>query len=588
MKKLLIFIAFLALPISNVFAQSDDDYQLIWEANSLKEYSEGAAIGSVTAGFLEWPTDDNGEITALVRIRIENMAIEDAQDLKARVSTGLAQLKKQEFHGDLDVPELWLYVSPESFSVDLFGDGYKSRPYDIERKLESRHIYSLTLHCVKQIAVSLATIPQEINIYIDGKRVVDNKARLTSGRHKVSFTRNGSDMHRDTTITVSEQNYNFRFDLRERYSIHVTSDPSGADVYVRVRDKDEYFGPTPTDVSLPEGSYRMVTKYGFAMADTTLLNVSPNNRSVNITLEQKKRIELHAVYQGRRTAANIHIRRIDGRYVPDQNETSGARQSFSLNLPYGRYEVSMSNDKNTATRVIGVRENSSNTYEFNIKPPKKKLVWPWERDFDQRIVGISIGYAFRQIVASDDAHNKLSFDQAWGMIDGHIGGIRAGIHLQPCFDWGLGFYSGVFFDYYYSSSPQDEQTYSDNGPMEDWFSSYSTKAISVPLHIYYRLPFSEEFAFSFHGGLDIDYMFGTEYKDNASQAMTYTPEHGDGLALKRFNFGYSVGVGIQYDWAMLEFSWKYGLTNHEITDYVIGATATKWEGFNISFSILIE
>ena len=561
----------LLVSFATVYAQSDNDnYQLQWEANSLKALGAGSDIGSVTRNFINFPKDDNGQTTALLRIKVKNMAVEDAQKLKATVSTGIAQLVKEEFHLIDGMPERWLYVSPETFQVNVFAIGYKSPQYAIDTKLESSQIYTLTLNCVKQINVTFTTSPKDVVVYVDQKRMVENKGRLSSGMHKVSFSRNGSNMNKDTTITVSEQNYVFNFDLRPQYTVKVTSNPRGADVKVIVSDnKETSFGKTPASVTLPEGSYTMITHYRGEMSDTTVLKVSEYTSELHIQLEKKKQVEFYANYQGHRERAYLRIRRIDGTYIPETDAIEGQRMSFNLWLPYGKYEVTMSNNHNHATRVIRVDEGSQVTYSIDIKPPKATFVWPWDRDFEEHVAGFHIGYVQRTLylsVKEDEGEYYETYDPVWDREGKAQHGIRTGIHFQPSYRWGLGLYMGVFFEYYYSPSPNSTQTYDENGSIADWYTSFTEKAISVPLHLYFRIPFSNQFSLYAHGGVDADYFFGATYKDKNNTITTYTPSYGDGWEKKHLNLSYTVAAGLQYGSLMAEVSWAWGMTNQDLTE----------------------
>lgn len=563
-----------------------DEYQLRFVPNSFKEVGQDAAVGTVLDNFFDWKDkkykDDNGQTLACLRIKITNMAKEDAKKLQAKVSSGVAQLKFQEYKEKID--ELWLWVSPENFSIEVYGDGYKSLPYEMDRKLKSKHFYQLELTCLKQTVITLRTRPSDITMFLDNKIVEDHQAKVSSGTHKVSFSRNGADLRRDTTIVVSDANYVFFFDLRKKYRIKVNSEPKNADVFVFVDDNKKHMGTTPASFSLPEGSYRMVTTLGSQFSDTTVLNVS-GNRNVDIQLERKKKVEFYAVRQGDRTSTNLYIKRLDRpSYSPKSSDIEGPRTSYSLTLPYGTYEVMMSNDENNVTRRIKISESSSNAYEFNLKE-NDNFDWPWKVTFNKRVSGLSIGYVQRKADIWTDKE-KTSCDLAWGNPGTHTDGLRVGLHFQPCFSWGLGLYFGGFFEYYYSPTPSKKKDLTGEGPLEESYTSYSEKVLSVPLHLYYRIPFSKKFALSVHGGVDAEYLFGAAYKDSDGIYLSYAPPYDSPAKYEHLNFVYNVTAGIQYDWALFEASWCKGFTDHDKYAPVEGCTNTNINRINFSFSIL--
>ena len=565
----------------------EDDFQLRFVPNSFKEVGESAGVGTVLGTFIDWKDkkykDDDGQTLACLRIKINNMAQEDAKKLQAKISSGLAQVKFQEYNEKTD--ELWVWVSPENFSIEVYGEGYKSPPYEMDRKLKSKHFYQLTLTCLKQTVVTLRTRPNDIMVFLDNKTVEDHQAKVSSGSHKVSFSRGGVDLKRDTTIVVSDANYVFFFDLRKKYKVKVTSEPKNADVFVFVDEQKQHFGTTPATFALAEGSYRMVTTLGGQLSDTTVLNVTPSNRPVHIQLEKKKRVEFYAILQGERTSANLYIKRTDGRnYSPKSSEIEGPKTSYSLNLPYGSYEVRMSNDETNVTRKIKISETSSNAYEFNLKE-QDQFGLPWKVKFDKKVTGLSMGYVQRSVRFWED-RQKTTTDLAWGNEGGHTDGFRVGLHFQPCFSWGLGIYFGGFFEYYYSHTPSKNKDITGEGTYADSYTSYTEKVVSVPVHLYYRIPFSRKFALSVHGGIDAEYLFEAAYKDGDGIFMSYAPEYNSQAKYRHFNLGYNVSMGVQYDWALIEASWCNGFTDHDKYVLTEDGTKTNLRRFNISFSLL--
>lgn len=536
---------------------NEDDYQLRFKKDSFKNHTKEGTI-DVTGEFIDWPHDNNGNIAACVCIKIENMAVEDAKRLTAKISSGTAQLVKQEFKENL--MELWLWVSPKTFSIEIYGDGYKSRPYQINRKLESRKFYDLILEYAKRTTITFDIQPQGVVAYVDGVIVdKENKIDVYNGSHKVKFSKNGIDMQTDTVIMVSSQNYFFKFDLREKYTVTVKSKPSKADVIVRVDEKDLLFGQTPTNINLPEGTYRMIVSQQ-GLADTSLLNVSQGIGEVTIELEKKKKIEFYAVYDGKHTKSNIYINRIDKESRPITSENKA--ENFEYTLSYGRYKVAMSNGISKKERKISINSKSPNIFRFKI-PTKGGWVWPWEREFESKVFGISVGYAQHSYSLKYD-NGYLSADPAWFDFDKATSAIQTGIHFQPAFNWGGGIYTGVFYDVSFSKTPSTTKAEDENSSLKDTYTNYTEHELIVPVHLYFRIPFSETIALSLHGGIDGKIGLVTTYKDKDKVFMDYKPSYGEYFMHKRFDFGYSLCAGFQWEWALVEFWWHKGIMNMEI------------------------
>ena len=216
------------------------------------------------------------------------------------------------------------------------------------------------------------------------------------------------------------------------------------------------------------------------------------------------------------------------------------------------------------------------------------VVWPWDIDFESRVMGFSMGYVQKKVDFYYTDDSKETSDLAWNYEpNSFTNGLRMGLHFQPCFSWGLGLYTGCFFEYYYSPTPSSNKATTGEGPLADAYTSFSEKAVSVPLHLYFRVPFSEDFALSLHGGVNADYIFGATYKDSDGIWMTFTPSYGSDVRYEHLNLEYAIGAGIQYEWALFEATWFNGITKNEklsLPDY----QKALLTGFSISFSILPE
>ena len=217
------------------------------------------------------------------------------------------------------------------------------------------------------------------------------------------------------------------------------------------------------------------------------------------------------------------------------------------------------------------------------------IEWPWDIDFYSRVMGFSMGYVQKKVDFYYTDDSKETTDLAWNYKPNDFtNGLRLGLHFQPCFSWGLGIYTGLFFEYYYSHTPSKNKVTTDteDGLLADAYTSFSEKAISFPLHLYFRVPFSEEFAVSLHGGINADYLFGATYKDKDGYWMTYTPSYGTEVRYEHINLEYAISAGIQYEWALIEATWFNGITKNEKFSTPNNYSKALLTGFSISFSIL--
>lgn len=132
---------------------------------------------------------------------------------------------------------------------------------------------------------------------------------------------------------------------------------------------------------------------------------------------------------------------------------------------------------NGKKRTIRVSRNMDVEQEFKI-PARNSFVWPWQREYDASPVGFSMGYVTKQWVTSGEGA-RLKED-VWGRENKRLHGLQVGLHFQPCFSWGLGLYSGLFYEYYMSwNEEMKEQGYMDH---------FQEHCLYMPIHAYYRLP----------------------------------------------------------------------------------------------------
>ena len=610
-----IIIAFVVLFTTiNVLAQSGDE-PLRFDRHSWKELA-----GSISSVSKEKVLDETGKTAPCIIIKIKNLSYDDAVQLRLKAyngSGGTATLhdKSGVLRNTDEGVELvvWIGVAGNfdifvrSADKTLVSDRLHISEdilYNKDKagKNISGRIYEVTLEYVKKRPVEIRVHPVDLDVYIDNKKAnningihhIDSRA----GKRNVLFRRNGT-IVKDTTIEISSSGNNvFYIDLRKRYKVEISSIPQGAEVYLLLDGKeDSLLGYTtrPQKIWLPEGRHtirRYLKQKNLTLSDTNTLYVTSNEREnvLKKPLEQKRPVSFVGRYQGLAVPTHISIIRKgknSGGYIPDPTE---ARVYHNLHLPNGTYKITLNDNTHTGSKDIEIESGGPSQYTIELKPSKQKFVWPWSRSFDHKPIGFSIGYIQREITlkVSDEAY-KESIDPAWRNDDKYTYGIRIGLHGQPCLPWGLGIYTGGFFEYYYSPTPSSTKDHSSNAAMADNYTSFSEMSVFLPLHLYYRIPLSEQLAISLHGGIDAEWYFKATYKDSDQYYATVTPPYGISDADDfMYNWGFGIGTGIQYRRVLIEATWHTGITNHEIytNRYSMDNLESHMSKFNISFSLL--
>ena len=138
--------------------------------------------------------------------------------------------------------------------------------------------------------------------------------------------------------------------------------------------------------------------------------------------------------------------------------------------------------------------------------------------------GLSVGYV-RQFLATN-----------WDAIP--LEGLQIGVRYNPLFNYGFGFNTGVFYEYYFSSYVN----FYDNQ-----YNDFKKMALNIPLHLEYRLNFSPSFSLFFFGGGSVDFELKYDPNDIYSEYsyidyMFYW-DAGGGVRINRVQFNVGVNMG---------------------------------------------
>lgn len=191
----------------------------------------------------------------------------------------------------------------------------------------------------------------------------------------------------------------------------------------------------------------------------------------------------------------------------------GEQKSYEFDLPVGsKYKFKATYQGNEGKRTIKVTPDMDYNQVIRIKR-RNKFVWPWEREYDAPPVGITAGYIQKryEVKYNGEAIYKGTLTD-WDISDGDNGnwlhGIKVGVQYQPTFSFGLGLYTGLFWEHYRSTT--DRYDTGEDG-LTSGFCKYQEHSLSLPLQLFYNLPFASKIALAFHGGLGFNYMLSRSY-----------------------------------------------------------------------------
>lgn len=551
MKRISAAIMFIMALVASAYAQDAAPQQSGQEQLQLHSFKEAKSEGGLAnVGVMfkkdEWPTDANGEDCAWVRVTFENMPMDDAE--KVTFDFGQNVSVDKETGGEAaKVNEVWLFVSPANeatMEAKLDKYGTSNRLYNL--KLESKHAYDVVLKNNKTMSITVTTKPAGVMVtLVKSGETKPTPATFTGvplGKQAIKLSHNGQIT--DTIIEVADGNVAFDYDLRKSKTVKFMSDPSGADLYIN----GELVGRTPMSLPMRYDSYNVEARLSATESDSRSITVNDMSPT-EMMLEpiKKKTFNVFAIYNGSNVVADL--------YVNGKLEGKG-QKSYQQTLPIGKsYNMMMSCYGGSKSRKIKVKDDMELDQEFKISG-RKSFTWPWEREYEAAPMGFSIGYVTKQWVTTGEGE-QLKENIVWGgAYSKRLHGMQFGLHFQPCLSWGLGFYTGLFYEFYISSNEE----YRDMGQ----YDNFVEHDMYLPVHAYYRLPFAEKIALSIHGGVGFDCglmakFTSTDYPD----AEPNTDYYGLDYWPKRFNVSGEIGVSLRLGAVQLNFQYSKGLNDHE-------------------------
>ena len=561
MEKILFMISAI---VASLCAYGQDVQKPQLELQSFRQSKSEHGMATLSTLFIDgWPKDVNGDKDcAWVRVQLGNMPKQDAENVSFDFGRtgGIAKIInrwKEEEH------EIWLFVTPTKNAImEAMLDKYGKSNRLSGINLEPKHVYDVVLKNNQTMSISVITKPEGITATLENYGTATTPATfsgVTLGKQTLTLSQNGKTLKKDV-IEVTENNVRFDYDLRQRKMMTFKSDPSDATLYIDGKE----VGKTPYIAELPYDSYSVVAKLGPGETDSLAITVGELSAD-EIKLEpvKKKTFAVFASYGGRKVGADLYI---DGKSEGFNSE------SYTLTRPIGKsYKMQMRYGGNSKTRKIKVTQDMDVNQEFKISA-SNSIVWPWQREYDPCPIGLSMGYVTKQWITTGDGENFK--ENVWGDQNKRLHGLQIGLHFQPCFSWGLGLYTGLFYEFYMSQN--DEMK--DNGYMDE----FQEHSLYVPVHAYYRIPFARKVALSVHGGIGMDCgisasFSSTEYED----AGSVTDYYGEDMCPKRFNLSAEIGVGVRVGPVQIKGQYSRGLTNHKFYSQ-LGDYKTRQDKLSLS------
>lgn len=496
-----------------------------------------------------WQNDFDGKPCALICVNFVNMPQNEIRNLTYNFSPNTKRPEAVVDSLESENHQMWVYVQASKNAIMEVVDskGIKSNRLT-GLTFKSKECYEVTLTSDKRQTINITTKPEGAIIKLDNEKTSDNGTftDVRLGEHKIQVSVDGS-VKLDTIVEVSDINNSFHFDVRPKKLVRIKTNPSGA--YIKING-EEVAQRSPAELLLPHDNYLIEAYLSETESDSKTITVNELTNEVVLDPITRKAFNVTATYQGQTVNANLYV---NGNLYKDQygNEVTEAR-SYSFNEPIGRkYKMRMTYQGASKERTIKVKESMDNVQTFDIQPTNE-ITWPWEREYDTDAAGVSVAYVRKQLVTKGDGE-QLKENGFWDDGEGKwLNGMQVGAHFQPAFSWGLGLYTGLFYEIYLS--------FNDNYD----YNEYVEHDLYLPIHAYYRIPFGEKIALKVHGGLGLSYAVAGIFSqtDDSYGYEDYTDALGSDYFPNAFNMTLDIGLSFRIKNVQINASYCKGLNDH--------------------------
>lgn len=510
--------------------------------------------GDIDAHLLkrEDKTDENGVNNALLKLNIDKISKEDMADLEFICDQGVFVKWIQQ---DNTPGQMWLLVTgiQTSFKAvhPIFGESNS-----LVLDLKGLCSYTLNLTNNETTTLTILSEPEGANIYLDGQWMgnATNKGcilkQVSFGKHTLRAELDNVVDHLDIDVSeASQRSYKLEVYKKRDFTIH--SDPKGATVYV----DGEQVGVAPITLPLKLKYHLIEAKMGEQYDRFEAKFDEKTANTINLNVVKHKKVQVAAIRAGREISANVHV----------DNQFAGTTP-HTVDLPYGSHELLVSYGAKTKKKSVKVSDKSPTYYRFKFST-KNSFTWPWEKDYQVRPVGLSVGFVEKTwVMKSTESGTENIADVKTDFFgDGKfIPGIQAGLRVQPQFKYGFGLNTGLFYEYYWDKG---EMVDADNSSIY-YAGKYQEHSIYLPIDLEYRITLAENVSLFINGGLgmDIGIAGSITAKDDGDDEPFFEEtaiyDNSEFNTPKRFNLSYEFGGGFQIYGVQVSFNVAKGLLEH--------------------------
>lgn len=382
------------------------------------------------------------------------------------------------------------------------------------------------------------------------------------------------------TVEIKDETKIYTHDCRRKYILNLKTMPEGARLVIKDGEIEMEYQP---NMQLAEKAYEVIAYFpGNPDAVKNMITLHGNTTK---TIFNTKTYTVTPMYDGKQANASASVFENDNILKSTDEGVVARGNSYEITRPIGqtfKYYATNSDGK-SKIKSVRVKATMVSDIQLDIKS-RNKFQWPWDRPYSPVPMDFSVGYVQKQIVTSGNGE-KVKESPAWfGGDSKWLHGFQLGVGIHPCFKFGLGFYSGVYYEMYISSN--DEY---------DW-SSFQEHNIYIPAHALFRFPFGNKVALWVHGGLGFNIGIAAAYKADDSDyneditdyygESVFNTENFDIYGPKRLNMTTEIGLNIRIKGLAIGATYSKGITDNECYQDAGDGYKTKMNklAFNIAYT----
>lgn len=392
---------------------------------------------------------------------------------------------------------------------------------------------------------------QKISADKDGRITLRD---LSPGEHTVNvFAENGSPRG---SVKIDDRQKIYTLDARKKARLNIKTNPEGGQIYIFNGEAKEQYDPNK---EYAYGSYKVVA---YIEDNEVQKEITVGDNMKTIVIDNTKTYTLTPMYNGKYAGAGASVFENNTILKETDDGVRISHNSYEVTRPIGKhytYYATYMGSKSSKT-TINVRKGMQSDYQLTVEG-RKDFQWPWEREYYPVPVGITMGYVQKQVVTQGNGE-KIKENMVWTDGDNKwLSGFQVGIDIQPCLRWGLGIYTGVFYEIYFSSNDKED------------YGHFQDHELYVPVHALYRIPFSKNIALWVHGGIGFNYGLSAKFKADDSDYAEDLEYFGEGIwfyengytayAPKRFNMMAEIALNLRLGPVVVGATYSKGITNHE-------------------------